>query len=60
LYKCEKLDISHAFEFEDQNSNEYNELNDSQITYLKALINLVSKKSIKEIWQAIPYMIPNS
>ncbi|CAG8838445.1 12097_t:CDS:2, partial [Gigaspora margarita] len=62
LYKCEKLDISHTFEFEDQDSNNYNELNNGQIeiiesikdyydiqqTYLKALINLVSKESIKE------------
>ncbi|CAG8768833.1 1209_t:CDS:2, partial [Gigaspora rosea] len=78
LYKYEKLDISHAFEFEDQDSNEYNELNDSQIdnqeetiesiedyydiqqTYLKAFINSVSRKSIKEVWRVIPYMIPNS
>ena len=28
--------------------------------YLKALLNLVSRESIKEIWQIIPYIVSKS
>ncbi|CAG8798090.1 9372_t:CDS:2, partial [Dentiscutata erythropus] len=33
---------------------------DFQQTYLKALMNSVSNNTIKEVWQIIPYMAPNS
>jgi len=29
-------------------------------TYLKALLNLALRESIKEIWRIVPYMIPKS
>ncbi|GES96856.1 protein FAR1-related sequence 5-like [Rhizophagus clarus] len=40
--------------------NNIEEYYDYRQTYLKALINSVPKESIKEVWQIIPYLVPNS
>ncbi|CAG8557308.1 13697_t:CDS:2 [Racocetra fulgida] len=73
LYKCEKLDINDAFKFEDDlDPKVYDRLNDEETienikdyydiwqTYLKALLNSVSRTLIKEIWRVAPYIVPDS
>ncbi|PKK70458.1 hypothetical protein RhiirC2_779672 [Rhizophagus irregularis] len=45
LYRCERIDINETFAFDD-----------NQLVYLKALLKLTSKGSIRKIWRIIPYM----
>ncbi|CAG8828234.1 12078_t:CDS:2, partial [Dentiscutata erythropus] len=67
LYKCEKLDVNHAFEFENQSdSSEYDKVEniedyyDLKQTCLKELLKSISKKLVKEVWRVVPYMALNS
>ncbi|GES82909.1 hypothetical protein GLOIN_2v1627181 [Rhizophagus clarus] len=73
LYKCEKLSLENANNFDNDQMDQEDELGSDQKevnniedhydyrqTYLKALLNSVSGKSIKEIWRITPYMIPSS
>ncbi|GES93824.1 protein FAR1-related sequence 5-like [Rhizophagus clarus] len=53
LYRCEMLDIEDAFKF-DEDQLDQNEISENQ-----AMTN-VPKESIKEVWQIISYLVPNS
>ncbi|CAB4416175.1 unnamed protein product [Rhizophagus irregularis] len=75
LYKCEKMSLEDANNFDNDQMDQEDELPElgsdqeevnniedhyDYQTYLKALLNSVSGKSIKEIWRITPYMIPSS
>ncbi|GBB84009.1 hypothetical protein RclHR1_10650009 [Rhizophagus clarus] len=73
LYKCEKMSLEDTNNFDNDQMDQEDELGSDQEevnnikdhydyhqTYLKALLDSVSGKSIKEIWQITSYMIPSS
>ncbi|CAG8784710.1 4626_t:CDS:2, partial [Dentiscutata erythropus] len=75
LYRCEKLSIEKVFKDQsDQDESYENQIQanshedikhiedyyDHRQTYLKALLNSVTKNSVKEVWQIISYMVLSS